>query len=151
PSRCDPRPSRRTAATWPALELKRRRKWLRSSAVTEDGRHHAHHPHHRSGQPVAILGRHGGRPPPHQGQPWGPPTKGVAILGRHGGRPPPCASPASPQWPTSCDPRPSRRTAATPPRTALGPPNEGSCDPRPSRRTAATGYRLVGFRVLWAL
>src|SRR5690606_12107719 len=61
---------------------------------------------------VAILGRHGGRPPlVASHDEWH--GKPVAILGRHGGRPPPSTPPPSTTASTCCDPRPSRRTAAT--------------------------------------
>ena len=168
---CDPRPSRRTAATpVPGYRVHRGRgvailgrrggrppldmalapvmpvDWLRSSAVAEDGRH--------------DRGRLPGRP----GVP------GVAILGRRGGRPPPAGVCQRPVQRRRCDPRPSRRTAATaralsandyPHRVAIlgrrggrpprprrsGPaPQSWCCDPRPSRRTAATAdAQLLGY------
>src|SRR5690606_4087564 len=133
---CDPRPSRRTAATRPhachccggsgvairgrhggrppptAGPRSGRAQRLRSSAVTEDGRH-LHHPGGvQQGVDVAILGRHGGRPPHVLFRP-GISSEAVAILGRHGGRPPRHPAPRETRLDAGCDPRPSRRTAAT--------------------------------------
>ena len=84
---CDPRPSRRTAATTISGTTVRTTESLRSSAVTEDGRHTGGERRPAPHPGVAILGRHGGRPPPHQHR-ASRPGHGVAILGRHGGRPP---------------------------------------------------------------
>src|SRR5690606_40199593 len=86
---------------------------LRSSAVTEDGRH-LHHPGGvQQGADVAILGRHGGRPPHVLFRP-GISSEAVAILGRHGGRPPRHPAPPETRLAAGGAPCPSRTTDATP-------------------------------------
>ena len=159
---CDPRPSRRTAATSPRESRKPLTWELRSSAVTEDGRHCmisrrlissealrssavTEDGRHLLGLParwqhvlVAILGRHGGRPPRDDhltnARLEGLRSSAVTEDGRHTPRQVRILSNLN-----CCDPRPSRRTAATS-RAGRLPRLERGCDPRPSRRTAATVY-----------
>src|SRR5690606_38196988 len=112
---CDPRPSRRTAATIDPASLDYRINLLRSSAVTEDGRH-------SPGISAASTRTTCCDPRPsrrtaatRQAFPQRPVRRPVALLCRHGGRPPPLCAGTGRGTRRRCDPRPSRSTAATPP------------------------------------
>src|SRR6266516_2184128 len=85
---CDPRPPWWTAATAGLIVAGPNSYMLRSSAAMVDGRHVHRFLVFAFGEPVAILRRHGGRPPP--GRPTG-----------------------TPGWASCCDPRPPWWTAAT--------------------------------------
>ena len=140
---CDPRPPRKTAAAGRARDRARDRVMLRSSAASEDGRCRASNLktyRHASPDPVAILGRPGGRPLPRSTancsarfrslRSSAAPEDGrcsrvdrhrydprpVAILGRLGRRPlrSRCVCLSCSWHRCGCDPRPPRKTAAAP-------------------------------------
>ena len=137
---CDPQPSRRTAATLDGPVIADIDAELRSSAVPEDGCHPTRH--------TAAVGGKGCDPQPSRR------TAATSSLACCRYRPVRLRSSAVPEdgchpygarnpYPMGhgCDPQPSRRTAATP-RGGVGTPLEGcGCDPQPSRRTAATGRK----------
>src|SRR5690606_42150394 len=109
---CAHRPSRGPAATSPCRHRSRNEETLRSSAVTEDGRQPPT-PSLKRRPPRCCDPRPSRRTAATFLNDRQITQLTVAILGRHGGRPPPWWDRARTALETGCDPRPPRRTAAT--------------------------------------